>query len=137
MSNPSQLQKSIKVAVDNLPKRVKPVSNLSPDQETEFNSIVNRFPADYFGAEVIPLLEQLVRHIVRSRDIDGIITDHAGYNGKGDKEWVEMYDRLAKMAQRESAAIASLSTKLRITNQATTNHRGHRIENTVKKPWEV
>jgi hypothetical protein len=38
------------------------------------------------------------------------------------------------MQERESRAIASLATKMRITQQATTNHRGNKIES--KKPWE-
>jgi hypothetical protein len=44
------------------------------------------------------------------------------------------FDRLLKMQERESRVIASLATKMRITQQATTNHRGNRIES--KKLWE-
>ena len=48
---------------------------------------------------------------------------------------VKAFDRLQKMQERESRAIASLATKMRITQQATINQRGNRIES--KKPWEV
>jgi hypothetical protein len=44
----------------------------------------------------------------------------------------EALDRLQKMQERESRAIASLATKMRITQQATINKRGNKI----KKPWE-
>jgi hypothetical protein len=46
----------------------------------------------------------------------------------------EEFDRLLKIQERESRVIASLTTKMRLTQQATTNHRGNKIE--PKKPWE-
>jgi hypothetical protein len=39
----------------------------------------------------------------------------------------EPLDHLHKMQARESRAIASLATKMRITQQATINQRGNRI----------
>jgi cell division protein ZapA (FtsZ GTPase activity inhibitor) len=48
---------------------------------------------------------------------------------------VKAFDRLQKMQEREGRAIASLATKMRISQQATTNHRGNKIES--RKPWEV
>jgi hypothetical protein len=40
----------------------------------------------------------------------------------------EPLGRLQKMQERESRAIASLATKMRITQQATINKRGNKIE---------
>jgi hypothetical protein len=47
---------------------------------------------------------------------------------------VKSFDRLQKMQERESRAIASLATKMRVSQQSTTNHRGNKIEG--RKPWE-
>jgi len=43
-------------------------------------------------------------------------------------------DRLQKMQERETRAITSLATKMRLTQQSTRTHRGNKIES--RKPWE-
>jgi hypothetical protein len=48
---------------------------------------------------------------------------------------VQDYDRLLHMQDRESRAIAMLATKMRISQQSTTNHRGN-SKKSPRKPWE-
>ena len=46
-----------------------------------------------------------------------------------------MRPRLLKMQQRESVVVALLATKMRLSQQSTTNHRGNKRP-TATKPWE-
>lgn len=86
------------------------------DEETEFwAAIVESLPADWFTASTLPLLTQYCRHSVQARRIAELVERAAG---QPDFELAD-YDRLLKMQQRESAALASLATKMRISQQST------------------
>lgn len=86
------------------------------DEETEFWArIVESLPGDWFTASTLPLLTQYCRHSVQARRIAELV-ERAGSDP--DLE-LRDYDRLLKMQQRESAALASLATKMRISQQST------------------
>jgi hypothetical protein len=86
------------------------------DEETEFwAAIVDSLPADWFTPSTLPLLTQYCRHSVQSRKIAELIERASS---SPDLELAD-YDRLLKMQQRESAALASLATKMRISQQST------------------
>lgn len=88
--------------------------------------------ADWFSPSTAPLLAQYCRHIVSARRIAELIE-----KATSDPELsVKDYDRLLKIQQRESAIIRSLATTMRISQQATTNHRGNKKPNAARKPWE-
>ena len=55
--------------------------------------------------------------------------------GEGEMIDVAMYDQLLRMQERESRAIASLATKLRMTKQATVSEYAKKPYE-GKKPWE-
>ncbi|RMF02550.1 MAG: hypothetical protein D6773_08510 [Alphaproteobacteria bacterium] len=97
-------------------------------------SVVNRMPADWFGAETHPLLTQYCRHVVTAREIAGLIRSMRE-DGEG-FDLVE-YDRLLKMQERESRQIVNLATKMRISQQALINHRGNKKRIGAKKPWQA
>nr|CAD6417822.1 hypothetical protein REQ54_01755 [Rhizobium sp. Q54] len=103
------------------------------DEETEvWFHVVNSWPADWFTPATVPLLAQYCRHVIQARRIAELIE-----RATGDPELsVSDYDRLLKIQERESRAIASLATKMRISQQATTNHRGNQKNPTTRKPWE-
>jgi hypothetical protein len=118
---------------------------LSREQAAVWSAIVRAEPADWFSASTRPVLVQYCRHIVAARRaaemieaLEASIAERAAVNGANPLAITlsasEEFDRLLKMQERESRVIASLATKMRITQQATTNHRGNRIES--KKPWE-
>jgi len=111
------------------------------DEESEvWFSVVNRLPADWFPAETIPLLVQYCRQVVQARRIAELIekaTSDVDDTGKPTLS-IKDYDRLLKMQDRESRGISSLATKMRISQQSTTNHRGNaKGQMTGKKPWEA
>jgi hypothetical protein len=103
------------------------------DEETEvWSAVVNSWPADWFSPATVPLLTQYCRHVVQARRIAELIE-----RATGDPELsVKDYDRLLKVQERESRAIASLATKMRISQQSTTNHRGNQKNIQARKPWE-
>jgi len=103
------------------------------DEEAEiWAAVVNRLPADWFPEETHPLLVQYCRSVIQARRVAELIEQ-----ATSDPELsVSAYDRLLKMQARCSASIAMLATKMRISQQATTNHRGNKKQVSPAKPWE-
>lgn len=114
-------------------ERQKPPHDLTDEEIEVWSAVVSTEPADWFSPSTVPLLAQYCRHVVHARRIAELIE-----RATGDKDLaVTDYDRLLKMQERESRAIASLATKMRISQQATTNHRGNKRPSAARKPWEV
>lgn len=104
------------------------------DEETEvWFAVVNRLPADWFPAETQPLLSQYARHAVQARRVAELIEQCAGSKSLE----IADYDRLLKMQERESRALASLAVKMRIS-QSTTYDKSKKKGPTISlKPWET
>lgn len=102
------------------------------DEETEvWAQVIEAFPSDWFSPANTPLLAQYCRHIVQAKRVAELIERALS---DPDVETV-YYDRLLKMQQRESNIIQILATKMRISQQGTTNHRGnHKAQR--RKLWE-
>lgn len=113
-------------------ERQRPPHDLSDEEVEVWSAVVNSEPADWFSPSNVPLLSQYCRHTIHARRIAELIE-----RATSDPELaVSAYDRLLKMQDRESRAISSLATKMRISQQATTNHRGNKKPNAARKPWE-
>lgn len=112
--------------------RQKPPHDLT-DEETEvWAAVVGTEPADWFSPSTVPLLAQYCRHVVHARRVAELVE-----RALSDPELsIKDYDRLLKMQERESRAIAALATKMRVSQQATTNHRGNKKSGVSRKPWE-
>ena len=117
-----------------------PPDELTEDQAAEWRVIVGRMPADWFTRETHPLLVDLCRHIVRSRVIAGKIDSF-------DPEWLmqdegaRAYDRLCAMGERETRMMASLATKMRLTQQSRYNAQSastaeRKGSNEPSHPWQ-
>ena len=127
--------------VRNLPgSRPEPPDELTAEQAEEWRVIVGRMPADWFTRETYPLLVDLCRHIVRARVIAGKIDDF-------DPEWLvtdagaKTYDRLCAMGERETRMMASLATKMRLTQQSRYNAQSastaeRKGSNEPSHPWQ-
>lgn len=111
--------------------RQSPSHDLTDEEVEVWVSVVNTEPADWFSASVRPLLAQYSRHVIHARRIAELLEKATS----DPKLSVVDYDRLLKMQERESRAITSIATKLRITPQALTNHRGNKNPS-ARKPWE-
>jgi len=109
--------------------------DLNRAQAAEWNSVVERMPADWFPRETHALLAQYCRHVITARQIAGMIDSLM----KGDSQsnsWLDDYDRLLKMQEREGRAMSSLATRMRISQQAQYNQNKN-PGTTVTKPWET
>jgi hypothetical protein len=98
-------------------KRPEPPDELTAEEAVEWSVVVNRLPADWFPDESHQLLVQYCRHVVRARDIAGLLR-------RFDLEWTETleglqrYDKLTAMGEREGRAISSLATRMRLSQQS-------------------
>lgn len=112
-------------------ERVRPPSEMVDEEVEVWASVVNSEAADWFTSSTTPLLAQYCRHVVQAKRVAALIE-----RATSDAELaVQDYDRLLHMQDRESRAIAMLATKMRISQQSITNHRGNK-QKTTRKPWE-
>jgi hypothetical protein len=120
-------------------ERVRPPHGLIDEEVEVWAAVVSAQPADWFTSATVPVLAQYCRHVVQAKRIAELIeraTSHVDRKTKQPTLTVKDLDRLLKMQERESRAIASLATKMRVTQQATTNHRGNKKASVARKPWE-
>jgi hypothetical protein len=104
---------------------------LAGDEAEEYLAIINAEEASWFTRGNRPLLVQYVRHVVQARRISELLD---GCIGRRETQ-LEYYLGLLTAQQRESAMIATLSTKLRLTPQAVRNPRGN-LNSGQSPPWE-
>ncbi len=119
-------------------QRPGPPAELTEAQAQEWRATVARMPTDWFGPEVCPLLVQYVRHIANARAIARLI-DAFTPARLADDDGLRQFARLTRLAERETRAISSLATKLRLTPQSRyTPHRAATVAkaNTERRPWE-
>jgi hypothetical protein len=120
-------------------ERQKPPHDLQDEEVEVWAAVVGAEPADWFSPSTVPILAQYCRHVVHARRVAELIekaTSDLHPETKQPSLTVSDYDRLLKMQERESRAIATLATKMRISQQATTNHRGNKAPKATRKPWE-
>lgn len=104
---------------------------LTDEQADEWRAVVNRMPADWFPRETWAMLSQYCRHVVNARRVAQLI----GQAERGDSLDVKEYDVLLKMQERESRCIASLATRMRISQQTQYDKSKKRGSGGVNKPW--
>jgi hypothetical protein len=104
---------------------------LSAAEAEVWAAITESLPADWFGAGQIPLLAGYCRHVGASNRIARMIEQAMSETEIN----VRALNRLLIMQARESAALASLGTKLRLTVQSTRTRRGNPIP-VGTRPWE-
>ena len=113
--------------------------DLTKEETAIWWAVVNNKDADWFSPMTAPLLAQYCRHAVQARRIAELInhaTSEIDPKTKIPTLTVKEYDRLLRMQQRESALLKSLATAMRISQQATINTRGNKIQIDRSKPWE-
>lgn len=112
-------------------RRPTPPAELTDEQAQEWRAVVNRLPADWFPRETHPMLAAYCRHIVALRRI-GQLIEHIESQKDID---LEAYDRLLKMQERESRAMSSLATRMRLTQQSTYDPKKKKPL-AAKRPWK-
>lgn len=120
-------------------RRPDPPAELTPEQAEEWRAIVGRMPADWFTRENQAMLVDLCRHVVIARRVSEQI-DAFDPEWLADEEGLKRYDKLTSILERHTRTIASLSTRMRLTQQsrynaAAANTASERAKGPVK-PWE-
>jgi hypothetical protein len=105
--------------------------DLTDDEGAVWRAVVDAEPADWFRPSQLPLLSQYCRHVVRANRVAQLLLAEE----KSESLEVENYDRLLKMQERESRAIASLATKMRIAQQSTYD-KSKKKPTLAKRPWD-
>jgi hypothetical protein len=106
--------------------------DLTDEQAEEWWAVVNRMPPDWFPRETHSLLAQYCRHVVRARRIAQLL--NATENSK--EFDVKEYRDLLRSEEEQSRAIASLATRMRLSQQATYD-KSKKKPGSTKKPWEI
>lgn len=122
----------IEASVVSIIKRPRPPADLTQEQAREWVAVTEALPADWFTPDNFPILAQYCRHVVAARRVAQLVQSVED----ADALDIDALDKAYKMQEREGRAISSLATRMRITQQALTNHRGNKEKKTVKKPWE-
>jgi hypothetical protein len=104
---------------------------LSGDEAEVFLDIINTAEGDWFTRANLPLLVQYVRHIVQARRLAELIENCVGRSETA----LPYYLSLLAAQRAETAAIATLSVKMRVAQQSMRNNRGN-PPRTEPPPWE-
>lgn len=120
--------------------RPKPPADLTAAQKIEWKAVVDRMPADWFTRETHALLTQYVRHVSNAAKLAKAL-DAYTVEMLTTEPGVEGFDKLAKMHERESRAMSSHATRLRLTQQSRYNPSAANTAaknggKAARKPWE-
>lgn len=126
--------------VHELNPRLRPAEGLNEAERELWKQVVDSRPPAYFTADSAPLLfayvkattnQALVVEALEKLPPDIMSTD-AG---------LHRYDTLTRLLDRQSRLLATLATKMRLTQQSRyTPHAANTTENAptlLKKPWEM
>lgn len=96
-------------------QRLAPPADLTAPESELWAAVVESKPADWFQADSAPLLKEYVRAVVMSDRlsllVEAALAGDAGEDGLGLKDALRLRDM-------ESKRVASLGTKLRLTQQS-------------------
>lgn len=110
MSRPSGA--SLTVVPTGLPGRLAPPDDLTPEQAARWRAVVDSKPVDWFGPDSLPLLKEYVRAEAMC-DLLAVQIEAAMSGGEPGE-----IKALLDMRDKESKRLASLATKLRLTQQS-------------------
>lgn len=113
-------------------RRPEPPDELTEEQAGEWRAVVTRLPADWFPRETHGMLASYCRHVVTGRRVAQIVAQIEA----SEQFDINAYDQALKMQERESRAISSLATRMRISQQATVRHEKARKGSAVARPWD-
>jgi len=112
--------------------RVSAPTRLTDEQRSIWDEIVSSKPADWFGADNLALLEQYVCVQTEAHRIAAKLREVS-------PECLDDYERLVALQTKISGQLASLATKMRLTQQSRYGARAAATASdrtAVKKPWE-
>lgn len=130
---------ALSVVAGSIDGRPSPPASLSKEQSEVWERTVANEAADVFKTSALQqLLQEYCRHVVSARRLAGLIETVEGQKDLTDED-LKAYDKLLKMRDRETKAIADKATKLRLTNQSRYTPQSAATaakKATDRKPWQ-
>lgn len=130
---------ALSIVAGTIDGRPQPPSDLTQEQSEVWDRTVANEAADTFRTAALQqLLKEYCRHVASAMHLAKMIEAMEAVNVND----LDDYDKLLRMRDRETKALADKATKLRLTNQsrytpqaaATAAKKGAGIE---RKPWQV
>lgn len=106
-------------------------THLTEEQSTVWDEILSHLPPEWINGASLPVLEVYVCHVVKHRKLGQLIEDAEGRDAVN----LMTLNGLYLMQERESRAITSAATKLRLTPQSTWSPKKEK-QKQGKRPWE-
>ena len=140
---------SLAVINGSLDRRPDPPADLTDAEAEVWAATVAHEAADVFGTAALQqLLKDYCRHVVAAERLSVVIEKHLARATAPEPEADEeetiplpALDRLLKMRDRETKAIADKATKLRLTNQSRYTPKAAataaKREGQAAKPWQL
>lgn len=114
-------------------ERPRPPAELTDEQQSEWQAVVNAHAADRFPRGQLAMLAAHCRHVVAQRRVGQMIDQLVS----GDREFdLDEYDRLLRMQERESRCLASLAVRLGFAYSTAYEKRPAKGGAAGRKPWE-
>ena len=113
--------------------------SLTDEGKAVWRAVTATRPPDWWRPDTFPLLAQYCRHVVTARRIAVMIEDLM--QGASDS-WLDDFEKLTRMQEREGRAANALARSMRLTQQAQMHPRSaaRRTANVPPpdegKPWE-
>ena len=131
---------ALSVVAGSIDGRPSPPEDLTLAQCEVWERTVANEAADVFKTSALQqLLKEYCRHVVSARKLAGLIEAVEGQK-QLDPEDLSDYDKLLKMRDRETKAIADKATKLRLTNQSRYTPQAAATaakKASERKPWQA
>lgn len=131
---------SLSVVAGTIDGRPAAPSELTKDQAEVWSRTVSNEAADVFKTAALQqLLKEYCRHVVSAKKLAAMIEATEALPQMSPDDLAD-YDKLLKMRDRETKAIADKATKLRLTNQARYTPQAAATaakKSTERKPWQV
>ena len=109
--------------------------DLNDEQAEEWWAVVNRMPPNWFPRETHAMLAQYCRHVVRGRKVSQMADEMEKMRGTDAFDF-EVYRQLLAEEEKQTRTIASLATRMRITQQSTYDPKQKKtVQGT--RPWDV
>jgi hypothetical protein len=119
--------------------RATPPCDLTEDQAQLWRDVISHKPADWFGPDTYPLLAAYCKACADFARISELV-DKFDMACLADDDDLKRYDKLTQIQDRLSRAMATLATKMRLTQQAKILPRGagRADANAAKgrRPWQ-
>src|SRR5262245_38488583 len=113
-------------------ERPNPPDELTDEQAGEWIKIVDRMEAGWFQAETSPMLVERCFHVCRGRKLE-ILAIKAEQKKRFD---IYEYDKIAHAIERETRAISSLCTRMRLTQQSSYD-KSKKKPASIEAPWSA